>query len=319
MNDSAARLLDVVPETAQGQLIESVVRNTGLKQFIQDSLNRSEPLERELSLQQRGERFLQAHGTALRDAQGEQIGALVVLHDVTKLRRLEYFRRDFVGNVSHELRTPITLIKGFVETLADGALDDREQAVKFLAIINRHTDRLSDLIEDLLALSRLEQEESVENIEREQLPVSDLLDSFVQTCRGKADIKRIELEISCDPDLVLVLNTSLAEQAVINLVDNAIKYSDEGTTVRISAVRDNDDVLISVQDQGCGIAKRHLPRLFERFYRVDSARSRELGGTGLGLAIVKHIAQVHGGTVGVESELGSGSTFFIRLPGVQTA
>ncbi len=237
-----------------------------------------------------------------------------MLHDVTRLRHLEEVRSDFVANVSHELRTPITSIKGFVETLLDGALEDRDNALRFLHIMLRQVNRLDAIISDLLALSRIEKGTDEQRIELTPEPVAAVLRAAVEMCEKKAADKCIPVELVCPDDLVGQINAALVEQAVINLLDNAIKYSESGATVQISAGREETDLVVRVQDHGCGIEARHLPRLFERFYRVDKARSRNLGGTGLGLAIVRHIALAHRGSVSVQSTVGAGSTFSLRLP-----
>jgi two-component system phosphate regulon sensor histidine kinase PhoR len=227
---------------------------------------------------------------------------------------LESVRRDFVANVSHELRTPVTSIKGFVETLLDGAMHNPEELQRFLQIVAVQTDRLNAIIEDLLALSRIEQEEEKAEIELGQSPVRAVLETAVEVCRMKAAEKNIRLELACDAELAAPMNAPLLEQAVINLLDNAIKYSAPEQTVQIAAERSGGEIAIRVRDCGCGIGREHLLRIFERFYRVDKARSRKLGGTGLGLAIVKHMAQAHGGRASVESTPGQGSTFTIHLP-----
>jgi two-component system phosphate regulon sensor histidine kinase PhoR len=314
MNRSAADLVAMDPEEAEGKALQEVVRNSDLQRFVKKTLASQNPMEGDLVFHNGHDRFLQVHGTILRDAHEQSIGALIVLHDVTKLRRLENVRRDFVANVSHELRTPITSIKGFVETLQDGASEDPEAAQRFLKIVARQADRLNAIVEDLLSLSRIEQGAERGDIPLEGTRIRAVLEAAIQTCRHKAKKKDIELALDCDRDLATQLNAELLEQAVVNLIDNAIKYSDTGSSVRVQAVAPDAGIAIAVQDHGCGITAEHLPRLFERFYRVDKARSREMGGTGLGLAIVKHIAQAHGGTVGVESEPGKGSTFTICLP-----
>ena len=237
-----------------------------------------------------------------------------MLHDVTRLRQLEHVRSDFVANVSHELKTPITSIKGFVETLLDGALDDHDNAVRFLEISLRQVNRLDAIIEDLLVLSRLETGPQEQHSRLESGPVRSVLEAAIEMCEKKISDKNIDIQLECPLGLTVPMNAHLLEQAVINLVDNAVKYSEPDATVRVSAAQDRDAVVVRVQDFGCGIERKHLPRLFERFYRVDKARSRELGGTGLGLAIVRHIALVHRGSVSVESEIGAGSTFSISLP-----
>jgi len=223
-------------------------------------------------------------------------------------------RRDFVANVSHELRTPITSIKGFVETLLDGALENRENAVRFLRIVLRQINRVNAIIGDLLTLSRIERGAEEQVIEFASQCVHDVLRAAAEMCQQKAADKQIAIELACPDDLRADVNASLVEQAVINLLDNAIKYSEPGGTVELSGAGAGAEVLITVQDHGCGIEAQHLPRLFERFYRVDKARSRDLGGTGLGLAIVKHIALAHRGSVREESVVGRGSVFVLRLP-----
>jgi two-component system phosphate regulon sensor histidine kinase PhoR len=212
------------------------------------------------------------------------------------------------------LKSPLTAIQGFVETLQDGALDEPREARRFLEIIARQVERLMAIVEDLLHLSRIEQEEERGEIELETLPLKPVLQAAIQDCEAKAADGSVRVELACEEALSADINAALLEQAVVNLLDNAIKYSADGREVRLSAMEQNGQLRISVQDHGKGIPARHLPRLFERFYRVDTARSRELGGTGLGLAIVKHIAQAHGGSVTVESRTGRGSTFAICLP-----
>jgi len=314
MNHAAAFMLGADAAAAAGRSVLEVVRSIELHDFMTRTLASAEPLEEEMSISGGGQRFLQLHGTALRDARGRQIGAVIVLNDVTRLRRLENLRREFVANVSHELKTPITSIKGFVETLQTGALGDRAEAERFLGIIARHTDRLNGIIDDLLLLSRVERDTERAAVDLKPAPVREALDAAVQMCTASAADKDIRITLDCPAELTAELNPPLLEQAVVNLLDNAIKYSARGKTVEVTAGQAGEEVIVSVRDQGCGIEREHLSRIFERFYRVDKARSRELGGTGLGLSIVKHIVQAHRGTVTVESEPGKGSTFTIHLP-----
>jgi two-component system phosphate regulon sensor histidine kinase PhoR len=314
INRAAAQMIGVDAAAATGRSIQEIVRNTALQQFVARALKSREPVEGDIIANHGGERSLQAHGTMLRDAQGRSIGALIVLNDVTRLRQLENMRREFVANVSHELKTPITSIKGFVETLLQGAMSNPEDAQRFLGIIAKHAERLHAIIEDLLSLSRVEQESERREIALEPGMVKEVLTAAIQACRVSADAKNITIELACEEKVRARLNAALLEQAVVNLLDNAIKYSEPGSVVQIAAARTNGEVAISVRDHGCGIRKEHIPRLFERFYRVDKARSRKLGGTGLGLAIVKHIVQAHSGQVSVQSTPGEGSTFTIRLP-----
>jgi two-component system phosphate regulon sensor histidine kinase PhoR len=315
INRAAAELLGIELDDAVRRPLQEVVRNADLRRFALTAIDCREPVEDDIVLRGARDRTIRLRGTALRDLSGEG-GAVIVLNDVTDVQRLESVRRDFVANVSHELKTPIASIKGFVETLLDGAVDEPQDARHFLGIVVRQADRLAAIIEDLLALSRIEQSEGAGNLPLEACPVALMLDAAIADCSPRARERSIVLESACPPDLVAEINAPLLEQALINLVDNAVKYSDTGRTVRVVAEAAGPDagVAIAVHDQGCGIAAEHLPRLFERFYRVDRARSRSLGGTGLGLSIVKHIVQAHGGSVAVESTPGVGSTFTIHLP-----
>jgi len=285
-----------------------------LQNFVRESISTKVSKEDDINLYHNGEKTLHLQSSPLLDANKEHIGTLVVFNDVTHLRRLENMRRDFVANVSHEIKTPLTAIKGFVETLHRGSVDDPEEARRFLGIIQKHADRLSSIVEDLLSLSRIEQEDEGKTIKLEEGYVKDVFQSAIQICRSKAEEKNITIRPVCKGNISAKFDTTLLEQAVVNLLDNAIKYSEPKSTILIKAQQENSAIRISVEDQGIGIAQKHLPRLFERFYRVDKARSRNLGGTGLGLAIVKHIAQAHGGHITVESTLGVGSVFTIHLP-----
>lgn len=331
MNGAAGKMLGVDPAAALGKTIHEVVRNTELHRFVSKAFSGKEPIESEIFLGDAERRLIQAHGTALRadavdtERRGDALaagsgqrpvdrfGALVVLNDITRLHQLENVRREFVANVSHELKTPITSIKGSVETLLDGGGDDPLDTRRFLEIIQSHADRLNAIIDDLLSLSRIEQEKKVGMLTLESSDVRGVLDSAARLCEARASDKKVLLTVDCDEDLLAMMDRRLLEQAVVNLVDNAIKYSAEGATVSVDGAADGDGVAINVRDSGCGIAHEHLPRLFERFYRVDKARSRKLGGTGLGLSITKHIVSVHGGSVSVKSEVGRGSVFTIHL------
>jgi two-component system phosphate regulon sensor histidine kinase PhoR len=248
------------------------------------------------------------------DANQEQIGTLVVFRDVTQLRHLEVMRSDFVANVSHEIKTPLTAIKGFVETLQHGKVKKHKEVQRFLGIIQKHVERLNTIIDDLLTLSRIEQEDKEKPITLQEYKIGDIFQSAAQICHSKAEEKGIGLDLVDKLGIIAKFDAYLLEQAVVNLIDNAIKFSEPESHIKVMADQTDTEIRIQVQDQGIGIAQKHLPRLFERFYRVDKARSRNLGGTGLGLAIVKHIAQAHGGYVTVESTLGKGSTFTIHLP-----
>jgi len=261
-----------------------------------------------------------AHGrfaAKLPDYQVREIAELAAALNqmATQLDSLENLRREFVANVSHELKTPVTSIQGFAETLLEGAKDNPEDLDRFLRIIARQSGRLADIIDDLLTLSRLESAPLDELLAIDRYVLCDILESCREACRSRAEEKDIVINIDCSGEVEVMADRSLLTQAVINLIENAVKYSPEHTTVTVSGSRDGRRVRITVADQGPGIPEHHVPRLFERFYRADKARSRRLGGTGLGLAIVKHIAGVHKGEVGVVTRLGQGSTFIILLPG----
>ncbi len=314
LNQSAADMASVDADWARGRTIQEVMRNKDLQNLVRDALASRNHLEIDIVLENNGDRFIQAHGTPLRDENEKAVGAIVVLNDITRMKRLENVRRDFVANVSHELRTPITSIKGFVETLQEGAIDDAAQARRFLGIIAKQVDRLNTIIEDLMDLARLEQFQESGGIELHPTRVRHPLKTAIEACSPKAAEKDIRISLTCDDDLEAWINLALIEQVIINLVDNAIKYSETGSTIEVSARQENNLVELVVQDEGCGIRREHLPRIFERFYRVDKARSRDLGGTGLGLAIVKHIAQAHRGSVHAESSFGKGSRFIVRFP-----
>lgn len=319
INKSGAELFGVDRESAKGKIVQEVIRDFNLEKQISQVLKTGSALEGEVTLlDQEGERFLQTHLVSFTNDNSQDPGVLVVLNDVTRIRRLENIRRDFVANVSHELRTPITSIRGYVETLLDGALDDPSASREFLKVVLRQADRLNDIIEDLLALSRIEKETEKGGIDRELGDLREVLEAAVLSCEVRASQADVGILLECPKNMLLSINPTLLEQAVVNLLVNGIKYSDAGGRIKVSGQKreegGEEKVYISVEDTGVGIAKEHLSRLFERFYRIDQARSRKSGGTGLGLAIVKHIVQAHGGEVLVESYVGEGSTFTIVLP-----
>jgi len=321
INRAAAKLLSVDPVHVQGRNIEEAVRQADIHQFVRTTLESQEPTEAEVSLQIEGERFFQLHGARVPNVMGGRpqsasvgAGAVIVLHDITRMRRLENVRRDFVANVSHELKTPTTSIQGFVEALLEKGVDAPEQTKRYLEIIAKHSDRLNSIIEDLLSLSRLEEDQEQRRILFEHASLRPALAAAIEMLGPGAEQKQVSVKLICADGIEARVNPALIEQAVFNLVDNAIKYSKPGDAVTVSAEQTDMEIAVSVQDHGCGIDSRHLARIFERFYVVDKGRSRKLGGTGLGLAIVKHIAQVHGGSVTVKSSPGKGSTFTIHLP-----
>lgn len=313
LNRAGARMLGVSVGAVQGMTMQEVVKDPELQWFLTRTLSSDKSIEGEVTLKTDGQRIMQLLGTSLRDSAGMAMGTLIVFHDVTHVRRLESTRRDFVANVSHELKTPITSIKGFVETLLAGALKEPENAENFLLIIAKQTDRLNEIIEDLLSLSRIEQDAERGQIFLTAQRIKGILQEAVQVCGAKAAEKAVSLRVDCPEDLRARVNAPLLEQALVNLIDNAIKYSGPGGMVHIEAEQIGAEVVLRVKDQGQGIPPEHLDRIFERFYRVDPSRNRKAGGTGLGLAIVKHIAQAHGGKVTAASTPGEGSVFSLHL------
>jgi two-component system phosphate regulon sensor histidine kinase PhoR len=265
INRSAAQLFENEPAECQGKSIEEVIRSPAMQQFIRRSLRNKSPSEEDITLFQNEERVIDVKGSPLLDASQHQIGTLMVFHDVTQLRRLENMRRDFVANVSHEIKTPLTAIKGFVETLQQGNVEEVHEKERFLGIIQKHADRLSAIVEDLLALSRIEQEDESKKIRFEKVNLADVFQAAIQLCRLKAEEKKILIDLDCKKDTTAIFDPALIEQAVVNLLDNAIKYSDSQSSIRLKSHQQNAEMIISVEDHGIGIAQKHLPRLFERF------------------------------------------------------
>jgi len=319
VNDALRQLLSLSSDVSDRMPVE-IIRNAELEDAIRKAIQDGENVALELDFDKAGEKTIEVsvvsiHPSGTRteeDSEGIR-GAVAVFHDITRLKQLEKIRQDFVANVSHELRTPLTTIKGYAETLLDGALKE-DQAFQFIQVIQRHTDRLTKIVEDLLMLSKIETKEFQLKMETISLP--NLVDDIIDFVKKPAEKKRISLSRHDMPSsLVVRADRSYLEQILINLLDNAIKYTPEGGKVIVSAVeKDSENIQFSIEDNGIGIPKEDLSRIFERFYRVDKGRSKELGGTGLGLSIVKHLVQAHGGRVWVESQLGKGSTFYFTLP-----
>jgi two-component system, OmpR family, phosphate regulon sensor histidine kinase PhoR len=257
-------------------------------------------------------RFFDVHGVPIIGSDNVWKGVLLVFHDITELKNLEQMRKDFVANVSHELKTPVTSIKGFTETLLDGAMNNQETLESFLSIILKESDRLQSLIQDLLELSKIEQQGFLLNVQNIDLQL--LLEEVITLLNGKAEAKNIRLDFLNRLEPVFIQGDyDRLKQVLINLIGNAITYTPEKGEVSVSLVDQPNQVRIHVKDSGVGIEKEEIPRIFERFYRVDRARSRNSGGTGLGLAIVKHLIEAHHGHIYVKSELGEGSEFIIEL------
>ena len=312
-NDAFKEMIGAEGENVEGRTLIEAVRSVAFDRFVKRAQGSAGPMDTELTLDRAGHRVLSIHAAPLMRGNNVRIGTLIVARDVTEMRRLEEVRKSFVANVSHELKTPITLIKGYVETLLDGPLDEPKKLPEFLSKVKDHADRMNAIIDDLLQLSALEVGHG-----KNERGLVDLVVLARRVKRSFADAatkKGIELVVDA-PDFAVrtSANESLIEQAIANLVDNAVKYTDEGGHIRIEVSTKDNRAILSVADDGIGIEKRHIGRIFERFYRVDKGRSRQLGGTGLGLSIVKHIVASHGGTVSVKSQPGQGSTFTISLP-----
>jgi two-component system, OmpR family, phosphate regulon sensor histidine kinase PhoR len=293
-----------IMETFRLQELAEITRRLATERIVQ---------AHEIELPGVSGRWLEVNAAAVFDRAGTQHGSLLVFHDLTRLKQLESTRQEFVANVSHELRTPLSLIKGFVETLLDGAKNDPELATRFLHTIEKHTDRLTFLIEDLLTISRLESGQIVMNLHQVDLreEVSHVMDDL----QARAAEKSVALRNELPPDLHARADADRLQQVLFNLVENAIKYGrTEGSVTIGGQAANGSKIEVWVKDDGAGIPPEARERIFERFYRIDRARSRETGGTGLGLAIVKHIVQAHGGEVWVKSEMGQGANFFFTLP-----
>ena len=325
INRRAEELFDLPPGTeSRGRPLVEMCRDPELQALLRETIGAVPTAvhEREIMLASTERRWVAVSVSPLRDARGAASGTVLVFHDISATKKLETMRRDFVANVSHELRTPLTAIRGYAETLLSGALEDGTRARKFLSVIDRHSERLSRLIDDLLTLSDLELGKTALKKELVQLPA--VVDEVLDVVREKAQRGNVVVTKEIPASLpMLVADADRLQQVLINLTDNAVKYTRASGRVTIGAraIRDGDTsmVEVAVSDTGIGIPPEDLPRLTERFYRVDKARSRELGGTGLGLAIVKHIVQAHGGRLEIISTLESGTTVRFSIPAEQSS
>ncbi|MEW5761661.1 MAG: two-component system histidine kinase PnpS [Bacillota bacterium] len=309
LNPVVAEIFGVQEESARGKSVLEVARDYELDRLFREALASGEPVRQELRILTPEPRIFRVHFTPLKSPEG---GVVALLRDITERRRLEQMRTEFVANASHELRTPLTSIRGFVETLLDGAIDDPQLARRFLGIIDDETRRLSNLVDGLLDLARVEEKRAA--FRRQPVNLRDLVERAVGMFERQTREKGLELTVEIPPDLPAIEGEpDLLARVVINLIDNAVKFTPRGA-IRIRGRAVENGVELEVEDTGTGIPAESLPRVFERFYRVDKARGRETGGTGIGLSIVKHIVERHGGTVGVESTLGKGSKFTVFLP-----
>jgi two-component system, OmpR family, phosphate regulon sensor histidine kinase PhoR len=301
--------------TGQGPRLVELVRQTELLGVVKKALTSEERVESEVTVGTVRVRTFAVTAAPVRASEegGTAIGAVLVLHDISELRRLERVRQDFVANVSHEFKTPLTAIRGFAETLLGGALDDVDHRVRFVEIIQEHAERLTRLTDDLLKLSTIEAGKM--ELELRTVSPPELLKMCADTASFAAKKKQQTIEIECERDLPAVRGDSGRLRDVLqNLLDNAVQYTPAGGHIVASAERDGDEIVFTVADNGIGIPQAEQERIFERFYRVDEGRSREVGGTGLGLSIARHIAEAHGGRVWVESAIGQGSRFHFSVP-----
>ncbi len=323
LNRTAEDILGFSAQELIGRQYDETHQQNELIRLIRDCMTSNEHIRDDLIFYYPEERVLEANLLPM-TVNGAYSGIVIVLHDITAIRRLERMRSEFVANVSHELRTPITAIKGFAETLISGAMDDKETAMSFLQIIHDESNRLNRLIEDTLALSKIESKRVP--MQFTPIDLESFIEHTVEMIRHEADKRRIKIEPSIMDQIFIEGDEDRMRQIMINLLSNAITYTPEGGDIKVivqsistgyQSFTENEKVRIIVKDTGMGIPKKDIPRIFERFYRVDKARSRSSGGTGLGLSIVKHLVELHQGTVRVESTVGVGTSFIIELPVIQ--
>lgn len=316
INQAAYNILKISEKNIEGAELRSVIENKELHDLILFALQQNTPVGQEIIIQNNTEyeQVLFAQSAPLLDIYKNKCGTLVVFNDITKLKEFELQRKEFVANVSHELRTPLTAIQGLSETLIEFPSLEQEKRAHFIGVIHTHSIRLESIIENLLTLSKIEKETEIDEIDFVDESITLALSNAIFLCKDKALKRNIKIILNNAEEVILKHNSSLIEQAIINLLNNAIKYSDGNSEIKITVVKLKTEIKISVEDKGSGIPEEHLSRLFERFYRVDKARSRQLGGTGLGLSIVKHIALAHKGSVTVSSEINKGSIFSLILP-----
>ncbi|MFH1478927.1 MAG: ATP-binding protein [Candidatus Omnitrophota bacterium] len=311
VNSAIEKIFNVSKKEVEGKIFLEAIRNNDISEVINSVLKNGKPLFAEINLVLPIRKIFEVNAAPICDNNVVN-GCLVVIHDVTEIRKLETIRSDFVANVSHELKTPLTSIKGFIETLLEGALDDKENNRYFLKIIQDHAERLNSLVNDLLSLSHLESEEIMLN--KTKFNLKQQIEGVISGFRSQLKKKDVEVKNELTAGISINADKDKIEHILTNLIDNAIKFNKEKGFVRIFSAEINGKVRITIEDSGIGIPRKDITRIFERFYRVDKARSRELGGTGLGLSIVKHIVELHDGDIGVESVEGVGSKFWFTLP-----
>jgi len=328
-NAALEKMFDLKVDNSLSKYILEVIRNVDLREILSEVISYGESRSKEINLYYPSKRILLVRVTPLTkeeisDLRGEKsledkreltrrsLGAIAIFHDITELRQIDKMRHDFVANVSHELRTPLASLKLMVETLLDGALEDEEASKNFLEKIYLETDRLARLVSDLLDLSKIDS--GGLKLNYRQVSLADLVDLVITKLEMNTNLAGLEVKVDIPENLTLYADEDKLSQIMINLLDNAIRFTPRGGSIRVEASQKDKEVTISVSDTGIGIPKEAIPRIFERFYRVDRARSREAGGTGLGLSIVKNLVKAHKGRIEVESEEGQGTKFAIILP-----
>jgi two-component system phosphate regulon sensor histidine kinase PhoR len=314
--NQAFRKLLGLPEISLGAPLLDVVRDATVDRLIEETLRTGKAMQSELvraDSKTNSERDVEISAVPIKDDAGLTTGAVVLFHDITQLKQTDKVRRDFVANVSHELRTPLSILRGYIETLLDNPQTSDKELSRILRVMERHSKRLGLLVDDLLTLAQLESRSA--GLQFSDVQLAELFQSVIPDWEKKLAEKQLKVVLDLSPDARTIrADETRLHEVLYNLLDNALKYSRENGEIRLRAAQHGPEIVLSVTDNGIGITKGDLPRIFERFYRADKARSRELGGTGLGLAIVKHIAQLHGGRVEAESELGKGTTIRVILP-----
>ncbi|HEX9779760.1 MAG TPA: ATP-binding protein [bacterium] len=312
MNRAAGEIFGASPVQIRGQPLLEVVRHHEIHELMRAVQSERRPAVRELALFQPAERMLLLHGTPAPGGAPHGVVTVIVIRDLTAAQRYDRLRRDFVANVSHELKSPLTAIKGLTETLLDGAIEDRGHNRHFVRLIDDEAARLGRLIDDLLQLAQIEAGQAP--MQRKPVALRELVEGLRPGWQAELTRRRLSLRVELSDGLTVLADPGQMAEVFINLVDNAVKYNRDGGAITITARPDGRVVRVDVSDTGIGIPAQDLSRVFERFYRVDKARSRQLGGTGLGLSIVKHIIELHGGEIAASSTPGHGSTFSFTLP-----
>lgn len=312
-NSSASQIFGFSNKNVKGKNLIEVVRNSKINKLMERALSEMGRFTAEIDLLHPSAKALKIHAFGITDSNGSMNGVLVA-HDLTEIRKLENVRQEFVANVSHELKTPLTSIKGFIETLVNGAIDDKARSISFLQMMNEDAGRLERLINDLLDLSKIESKEIV--LKLEPIALKNEIDHILSGFQSQLERKKIQTENRVPESIEVMTDKDQLRQVFLNLIENAVKFNRSGGQIVIASeiLPNKTHVKIQVSDTGMGISREDCERVFERFYRVDKMRSRELGGTGLGLSIAKHIIESHGGTISCSSEIDRGSTFSFTIP-----